>query len=81
MAEIGQYGWVSWWTDGWVNGRKDRRKEGIDGELMSWRGKGNESRKHEEKRKGDVQLLKGQIEGINWKKKKRVESDLTSGLN
>lgn len=48
---------------------------------MPWRRKGNESRKHEEKRKGDVQLLKGQIEGINWKKKKRVESDLTSGLN
>lgn len=53
-----------------MNGRKDRCKEGIDGELMPWRRKGNESRKHEEKRKGDAQLLKGQIEGINWKKKK-----------
>lgn len=29
-------------------------------------------RKFEERRKGDEQLLEGQAEGVNWKKKKSL---------
>lgn len=58
-------------------GSKDKCKEGIDGEPVPMDEEGQEmaggnlgDRKCEEKRKGNAQLLKGHVEGINWKKKK-----------
>ena len=64
VAEIGWCGWVVW--------------GGMDGKLMRWKAEGQGGslgeRKHGEKRKGDVHLIKGR----RGKRREEKEQKLTS---